>query len=84
MLADPETAERLAAAIRAVIGEAIEAGGSTLRDHMRTDGTLGYFQHRFAVYDREDESCRRPGCGGTVARFRQSGRSTFFCPSCQR
>ena len=84
VLADPETAERLAAAIRAVIGEAIEAGGSTLRDHMRTDGTLGYFQHRFAVYDREGEPCRRPGCGGTVTRLRQAGRSTFFCPSCQR
>ena len=84
VLADPEMAERLAAAIRAVIGEAIEAGGSTLRDHMRTDGTLGYFQHSFAVYDRENEPCRRPGCGGTVARIRQSGRSTFFCPSCQR
>lgn len=83
-LADPAVAERLALAIRAVIAEAIEAGGSTLRDHMRTDGTLGYFQHRFAVYDREGEACRRPGCGGTVARIRQSGRSTFFCPSCQR
>ncbi|PIO98981.1 bifunctional DNA-formamidopyrimidine glycosylase/DNA-(apurinic or apyrimidinic site) lyase [Pleomorphomonas carboxyditropha] len=84
VLADPPVAERLAAAIRAVIAEAIEAGGSSLRDHMRTDGTLGYFQHRFAVYDREGEPCRRPGCGGTVARIRQAGRSTFFCPSCQR
>ncbi|WP_026791529.1 bifunctional DNA-formamidopyrimidine glycosylase/DNA-(apurinic or apyrimidinic site) lyase [Pleomorphomonas oryzae] len=83
-LADPTVAERLASAIRAVIAEAIEAGGSTLRDHMRTDGTLGYFQHRFAVYDREGEPCQRPGCGGTVTRIRQAGRSTFFCPSCQR
>lgn len=82
-LADPHVAERLASAIRAVIAEAIEAGGSTLRDHMRADGTLGYFQHRFAVYDREGESCQRPGCGGTVMRIRQAGRSTFFCPSCQ-
>lgn len=83
-LVDPALAERLASAIRAVIAEAIEAGGSTLRDHMRTDGTLGYFQHRFAVYDRQGEPCRRPGCGGTVTRIRQAGRSTFFCPSCQR
>ncbi|MCM5559677.1 bifunctional DNA-formamidopyrimidine glycosylase/DNA-(apurinic or apyrimidinic site) lyase [Pleomorphomonas sp. JP5] len=84
VLADPEVADKLAGSIRAVIAEAIEAGGSTLRDHMRTDGTLGYFQHRFAVYDREGEPCRRPGCGGAVARIRQSGRSTFFCTSCQR
>lgn len=84
VLADAAVAEALAAAIRAVIAEAIEAGGSSLRDHMRTDGTLGYFQHRFAVYDREGEPCRRPGCGGTVTRLRQAGRSTFFCPSCQR
>lgn len=84
VLADPALAERLATAIRAVIAEAIEAGGSSLRDHMRTDGTLGYFQHRFAVYDREGQPCPRPGCGGTVARVRQAGRSTFFCPSCQR
>lgn len=84
VLADPALAERLALAIRAVIAEAIEAGGSTLRDHMRTDGTLGYFQHRFAVYDREGEPCRRSGCDGTVARIRQAGRSTFFCPACQR
>lgn len=83
-LADLAMAERLAIAIRTVIAEAIEAGGSTLRDHMRTDGTLGYFQHRFAVYDREGEPCQRPGCGGTVTRIRQAGRSTFFCPSCQR
>lgn len=83
-LADPQVAERLASAIRAVIAEAIEAGGSTLRDHMRTDGTLGYFQHRFAVYGREGEPCQRPACGGTVMRIQQAGRSTFFCPSCQR
>ncbi|PKR88534.1 DNA-formamidopyrimidine glycosylase [Pleomorphomonas diazotrophica] len=83
-LADPLVAERLASAIRTVIAEAIDAGGSSLRDHMRADGTLGYFQHRFAVYDREDEPCQRPGCGGTVVRIRQAGRSTFFCPTCQR
>ena len=73
----------LTGAIRAVIAEAIEAGGSSLRDHIRTDGTLGYFQHGFAVYDREGEACRRSGCDGIVARRVQGGRSTFFCPVCQ-
>ena len=76
--------ERLAHAIRDVIARAIEAGGSSLRDHRRTDGSLGYFQHNFAVYDREGKPCLRPGCGGTIKRIVQSGRSTFFCPSCQR
>ncbi len=75
--------ERLAGAIRAVIAEAIEAGGSSLRDHRQTNGELGYFQHRFDVYDREGEPCRREGCGGTVMRIVQSGRSTFLCPRCQ-
>jgi len=74
----------LVEAIRAVIAEAIEAGGSSLRDHIRTDGTLGYFQHSFAVYDREREPCPRDGCGGTVRRIVQAGRSTFYCPCCQR
>ena len=74
----------LADAVRAVIGEAIEAGGSSLRDHMRTDGTLGYFQHSFRVYDREGKACLRPDCGGSVQRIVQSGRSTFFCNTCQR
>lgn len=74
---------RLAAAIRDVLEEAVTAGGSSLRDHRRTDGELGYFQHRFAVYDREGVPCPRPGCGGVVARGVQSGRSTFFCPVCQ-
>jgi formamidopyrimidine-DNA glycosylase len=77
-------ADRLAEAIRDVIGEAIEAGGSSLRDHMRTDGSLGYFQHSFRVYDREGEPCPRPGCGGTIERIVQNGRSTFYCPACQR
>jgi formamidopyrimidine-DNA glycosylase len=77
-------AERLATAIREVIMEAIAAGGSSLRDYMHTDGSLGYFQHSFSVYDREGEPCRRPGCGGTVERIVQSGRSTFFCARCQR
>ncbi|MCE9648222.1 MAG: bifunctional DNA-formamidopyrimidine glycosylase/DNA-(apurinic or apyrimidinic site) lyase [Parvibaculum sp.] len=76
--------EKLARAIRDVLTEAIEAGGSTLRDYARTDGELGYFQHSFATYDREGEACSKPRCGGTVKRTVQSGRSTFYCPSCQR
>ncbi len=76
-------ARALAKAIRAVLEEAIEAGGSTLRDHRQADGELGYFQHRFAVYDREGASCPNPGCRGTIARDAQSGRSTFYCADCQ-
>lgn len=76
--------ERLAAAIRAVIADAIAAGGSSLRDYVHTDGSLGYFQHAFAVYDREDEACTRPGCHGIVKRITQAGRSTFYCSTCQR
>jgi formamidopyrimidine-DNA glycosylase len=74
----------LVEAIRAVLAEAIRAGGSSLRDHRRTDGELGYFQHHFAAYDRAGEPCSRPGCAGTVKRIVQNGRSTFFCPTCQR
>ena len=70
--------------VREVLGEAIAAGGSSLRDHRQADGSLGYFQHGFAVYDREGAPCPRPGCGGTVRRIVQSGRSSFYCPSCQR
>ena len=77
-------AGRLADAIRDVLAEAVEAGGSTLRDHARADGTLGYFQHSFAAYDREGEPCRHPGCRGTIVRMVQSGRSTFYCRACQR
>jgi formamidopyrimidine-DNA glycosylase len=77
-------ADRLAEAIRAVLEEAVAAGGSSLRDYIRADGSLGYFQHAFAVYDREGEPCQRPGCRGVVARIVQGGRSTFFCPVCQR
>jgi formamidopyrimidine-DNA glycosylase len=69
--------------IRAVLLEAIEAGGSTLRDYASADGALGYFQHRFSVYDREGEACLKPGCGGWIERIVQGGRSTFFCPRCQ-
>ena len=76
--------EVLTQAIRTVIDEAIAAGGSSLRDHIRTDGTLGYFQHGFSVYDREGKTCPRPGCGDTVRRIVQSGRSTFYCPRCQK
>ncbi len=76
-------AERLASDIRQVISEAIEAGGSSLRDYVQTDGSLGYFQHSFSVYDREGETCRRSGCSGVVGRIVQSGRSTFYCHSCQ-
>ena len=73
--------ERLAAAIPEVLDEAVAAGGSTLRDFAGPDGALGYFPSRFAVYDREGQPCR---CGGTVRRIVQGGRSTFYCPRCQR
>jgi formamidopyrimidine-DNA glycosylase len=75
--------ERLVVAVREVLGEAIEAGGSSLRDYARPDGQLGYFSKRFDVYDRAGEPCRR-GDGGTVHRIVQGGRSTWFCPRCQR
>jgi formamidopyrimidine-DNA glycosylase len=77
-------AKRLAPAIRTILTEAIAAGGSSLRDYARADGALGEFQHRFAVYDREGLPCARAGCTETVRRIVQSGRSTFFCPRCQR
>ena len=70
--------------IREVIAEAIEAGGSSLKDHRQTDGSLGYFQHRFSAYDRENEACAKPECKGTIRRIVQSGRSTFYCPTCQK
>jgi formamidopyrimidine-DNA glycosylase len=76
--------ERLTDNIRIVIAEAIEAGGSSLRDHIQADGSLGYFQHRFRVYDREGEPCLTPDCKGTISRITQAGRSTFFCPICQK
>lgn len=74
----------LVRAIRSVLRAAIKAGGSSLRDYARTDGALGEFQHRFAVYDREGRPCPRAGCKGKVRRIVQSGRSTFYCPACQR
>jgi formamidopyrimidine-DNA glycosylase len=79
-----ERAERLVPAIKTVLNDAIAAGGSSLRDHKRTDGTLGDFQHNFRVYDREGKNCPTPGCKGTIRRIVQSGRSTFFCPVCQK
>jgi formamidopyrimidine-DNA glycosylase len=77
-------AMRLVDAIHAVLNQAIKAGGSSLRDHRQTSGELGYFQHSFQVYDREGEKCQTPGCGGSVRRFTQNGRSTFWCPKCQK
>ena len=74
----------LAQVIRDVLNEALEAGGSSLRDHRQADGELGYFQHRFKVYDREGEACPTPGCAGAVLRIVQSGRSTFYCAGCQK
>src|SRR5208282_6713495 len=91
-----ERAERLVEAIKAVLQDAIKAGGSSLRDHKRTDGELGTFQHHFRVYDREGEKCPPPypppqagegregACRGTVKRIVQNGRSTFYCPMCQK
>ncbi|EPX82600.1 bifunctional DNA-formamidopyrimidine glycosylase/DNA-(apurinic or apyrimidinic site) lyase [Salipiger mucosus] len=70
--------------IRAVLDEAIAAGGSSLRDYRQADGELGYFQHSFDVYGREGQPCRTPDCTKTVHRIVQSGRSTFYCPACQR
>lgn len=78
----PGRTERLHTAIRRILAEAIEAGGSSLRDFAGSDGALGYFQHRFRVYDREGEGC--PACGRRVRRIVQSGRSTFYCGTCQR
>lgn len=77
-------AERLAEAIRETVAAAIEAGGSSLRDYVQTNGELGLFQHRFRVYDREGAPCPTPRCQGSIRRIVQSGRSTFFCPACQR
>ncbi len=77
-------ARRLVEAIHDVLNQAIKAGGSSLRDHRQTTGELGYFQHSFQVYDREGEKCHTKGCDGIVRRFNQNGRSTFWCPKCQK
>ena len=79
-----ERAERLVAAIKAVLNDAIRDGGSSLRDHRLTDGELGMFQHHFRVYDRKGEICHTPDCRGKIKRIVQAGRSTFYCPVCQR
>ena len=79
-----ERAERLVAAIKAVLGRAIEAGGSSLRDYVQASGELGYFQTAFAVYDREGEKCPGCDCRGAVRRIVQSNRSTFYCAKRQR
>lgn len=79
-----QRAQRLTDAIREVLEDAIEAGGSSLRDYRQTDGSLGYFQHGFEVYGREGEPCVRPGCTGQVLRKSQAGRSTFYCRICQK
>jgi len=77
-------AARLTEAVRAVLEDAIRAGGSSLRDYRRVDGELGYFSASFDVYGREGERCQRAGCDGVVRRIVQAGRSSFFCPLCQR
>ena len=77
-------AKRLAPAIRAVLEDAIKAGGSSLRDYRKADGSLGYFQHSFGVYGREGQPCTKKGCRGMVERIVQNGRSTFYCPNCQK
>jgi formamidopyrimidine-DNA glycosylase len=82
--APTDHARRLVDSIHAVLNAAIKAGGSSLRDHRQTDGELGYFQHSFLVYDREGEPCKTPTCKGVVRRFTQNGRSTFWCPVCQK
>jgi formamidopyrimidine-DNA glycosylase len=79
----PERVAVLVGEIKAVLTEAIAAGGSSLRDHRQATGELGYFQHSFRVYGREGAPCPTPGCAGSVQRIVQSGRSSFFCPLCQ-
>lgn len=76
-------ARLLAEVIPQVLNEAVAAGGSTLRDYVHTDGSAGAFQHAFRVYDRLGEPCRTQGCTGCIARIVQSGRSTFYCETCQ-
>jgi formamidopyrimidine-DNA glycosylase len=79
-----ERAEKLVDAVKAVLNDAIAAGGSSLRDHRQTDGELGMFQHNFRVYDRDGKPCPTPRCKGTIKRIVQTGRSTFYCPVCQK
>jgi formamidopyrimidine-DNA glycosylase len=79
-----ERAKRLVPAIKKVLEDAIRAGGSSLRDYAKADGELGYFQHHFAVYDREGKPCPARDCPGKIKRIVQAGRSTYYCPSCQK
>jgi formamidopyrimidine-DNA glycosylase len=79
-----EAAHTVVDAIKNVLNQAIKAGGSSLRNHRQTTGELGYFQHSFRVYDREGEKCMTPDCGGKILRIVQTGRSSFYCPVCQR
>ena len=80
---DKASIQKLVPIIRTVLSEAIEAGGSSLKDFRQADGDLGYFQHSFDVYGREDEPCKSTECTKNIRRIVQSGRSTFYCPSCQ-
>jgi formamidopyrimidine-DNA glycosylase len=82
--APSDRAFKLIDAIKTVLSEAIAAGGSSLRDHRQTDGSLGNFQHNFRVYDREGKPCPTRGCKGIIKCIVQNGRSTFFCPVCQK
>ena len=77
-------AQRLVPQIKSVLADAIRAGGSTLRDYKQANGDIGSFQKEFAVYGRQGEACLKRGCRGTVRRKTQGGRSTFYCPACQR
>ena len=77
-------ADKLAAAVKAVLKDAIASGGSSLRDHIRPDGELGYFQHSFDVYGRTGEACANAACGAPIRQIPQAGRSTFYCSRCQR
>jgi formamidopyrimidine-DNA glycosylase len=79
-----DATKRLVPAIKKVIAAAIEAGGSSLRDHRKTDGELGMFQHRFRVYDRAGAKCPTRGCKGKIKQIVQNARSTYYCPVCQR
>jgi formamidopyrimidine-DNA glycosylase len=79
-----DEAEKLVLIIRDVLNRAIEAGGSSLKDFAKTDGDLGYFQHQFVSYGREGKNCKNLECNGVIERINQGGRSTFYCPSCQK
>lgn len=80
----PARVQTLVPVIRQVLNDAIDAGGSSLKDFRQADGELGYFQHSFDVYDREGQACHKTDCSGTISRITQSGRSSFYCPQCQR